>query len=78
LRIDIVLNRDVVTIWDGERNLAMIDRDWLRAWSSSEGPPRERHDLEITVVRTWMVFRIAGGPRLWLTPEDVLRLRAVL
>jgi hypothetical protein len=78
LRIDIVLRRDVVTIWDGDANLAMIDRDWLRAWLGSDGSPVERHDLVIAVVDTWIAFGIAGGPPLWLTPADALRLRAVL
>jgi hypothetical protein len=81
-RLVVMLRRELVTLWRGQHNLAMIDRDRLRAWiatGAGEGPqPLERHDLILTSVRGWIAVAVHVEPPAWITPDDAARLHAVL
>jgi hypothetical protein len=76
--LGVVLRRDVVTFWLGERNLAMVDRDLLRHWAHTGARPLERHDLILSRVGAWMAFIIDAEPPVWLNPADATRFRALL
>jgi hypothetical protein len=83
-QLEVVLQRELVTLWLGRRNLATIDRDRLPAWAAMPGAPAdqaaplERHDVVLTCLREWIAVSVGEGPPAWLTPVDAARLRAVL
>jgi hypothetical protein len=77
-RLSVVLRRELVSFWDGPRNLAMIDREQLRAWADNPAMPLEGHDITLACLRDWIAVAVDDGPPAWLAPDGSTRLRAVL
>jgi hypothetical protein len=78
MRLGFAVRRDLVSLWHGQRNLAMPDRDHFRAWLMTGHAPLDRHDLSLTHLNGWIAVGFHDGPPLWLSPADTVRLRSIL
>jgi hypothetical protein len=76
--LDVEVGRDVVALWLGAHNLAMIDRDRVRNWAVQPRATLERHEVVLSTVDAWIAVVIGDEPPTWILPADSARLRSVL
>lgn len=76
--VELMLERDFVTVWSGDRKLAMIDRQRFRSWFADTTVPFQRHDVTFVAMDGWVGLAIDDAPALWLVPEDAARLAAAV
>lgn len=76
--VEVSLRLDVVSWWIGSRNLAVADRDMLRAWLATPTEPLRVDDLVFVMVDRQLCLHINGAGPYAMAHSTTRRLVEVL